>query len=360
MDLFQRISILGASAQYDTCGPKDFGGSTNIPGVYRASVGSGRICRLFKILQTNACLNNCRYCAFRKDRDYRRVRMSAEEMARSFILVHSRRLVEGLFLSSGLVGSADQTLAPMIDTAQILRRKYHYQGYIHLKIMPDSSEGAIKAAVKLANRVSVNIEAPNQTWLARLSPDKNLNQSFFPTLKLIKKAIDDQKCRWQKTTSLTSQFVVGADQETDQEIIGVSSRLYRQFNLSRVFYSAFRPVAKTPFSHRRLVSPVREHRLYQADFLLRFYRFTPGEIPYGKTGFLALDQDPKNAWVKQNQDCFPINVNRADYWHLLRVPGLGPRSARKIIALRNQRRIFSFSNLTGLRIQKKAQMFLSF
>jgi len=185
MNLYEKISILGPSAQYDTCGPKDFGKTTNIPGVYHAKVAGNQICRLFKVLQTNSCQNSCKYCAFQCNRACKRTTATPDEMAKAFDSAYSRRLVDGLFLSSGIIGTADSTMGKVLDTATILRKKYRYRGYLHLKVMPGSSQSSIEQATKLANRLSINIEAPTEDSLAHLSPDKNLKKGFFYTLSLI-------------------------------------------------------------------------------------------------------------------------------------------------------------------------------
>lgn len=352
MGLYEKIAILGSSAQYDTCGPKDFGQTTDIPGVYHAKFGS-HICRLFKVLQTNTCHHHCRYCAFRQERDCRRSSATPEEMAKAFQSAYSRRLVEGLFLSSGISGTPDATMTKMIDTVDILRNKYHYGGYIHLKVMPSSSAGCIREAAKLANRISLNIESPTEAGLARLSPDKNLKSGFFYTLSLIKKELFKFRLAGKRTPSVTTQFVVGAADEKDAEIIKMTHFLYKNFFLKRVFYSAFRPVPQTPLSEKPAVPLSREHRLYQTDFLMRFYRFLPWEIPLDQNGFLPESGDPKFLWAKLNPRFFPINLNLADYWQLLRVPGVGPTAAERIIKLRKQNRIRSFSQLANSRFRIK-------
>ena len=361
MNLYQKISVLGPSAQYDTCGPKDFGLTTDIPGVYHAKVGGNHVCRLFKVLQSNVCKNNCSYCAFRKDRDCNRVSATAEEMARAFDSAYSRRLVEGLFLSSGIVKDADTTMSKMIDTAFLLRRNYAYKGYLHLKIMPGASKGAIEKAALLANRLSLNIESPTQESLSNLSGDKDLKKGFYYTLSLIKQELKRLYFMGKKAPSLTTQFVVGAGEENDKEIIKSTFFLYKNFGLKRVFYSAFRSVERTPLENKTAVSMAREHRLYQADFLMRFYRFFPWQIPLDQAGFLSEVADPKLLWAKQNANCFPINLNLASYWDLLKIPGIGPTSAKKIIELRKGKRINSFDSLRKQRFQiEKLSKFASF
>lgn len=352
MDLYQKISILGPNAQYDTCGPKDFGLVTDIPGVYRANVG-GRVCRIYKVLQTNSCRNNCRYCALRRDRQFPRVKASSEELAKSFINVYSRRLVEGFFLSSAIIGSADNTMQMLIDTATIVRKQYGYKGYLHLKIMPGSSPVAVKEALGLASRVSLNIESPTEKSLANLSSEKNLQAGFYNTLKIIKKEIDERKYSGKKAPSITTQFVVGGGGENDREIIRTSGNLYQEFGLKRIFYSAFRPVPETPLADKPAASLVREHRLYQTDFLMRFYRFLPGQIPTDQSGFLFEEADPKFIWAQKNPQYFPIDINRADYWDLLKVPGIGPTSAKKILEMRQHCRIQTLNQFAKKRFLSK-------
>lgn len=361
MDLYEKISILGPSAQYDTCGPKDFGQTTDIPGVYHAQVGGNQICRLFKVLQSNSCRNNCRYCAFRRDRSCRRTSASPEEMAKAFNSAYSRRLVDGLFLSSGIVNNPETTMTQILDTAYILRKKYRYHGYLHLKIMPGASSSSIAESLKWANRISLNIESPTESDLTTLSPDKDFRKGFFYTLSLIKKQLNRRRMFSRKIPSLTTQFVVGAGNEKDQDIIKSTHFLYKNFGLKRVFYSAFRPVAQTPLAGKPAVSLVREHRLYQADFLMRFYRFTPWEIPLDEDGFLSETVDPKMLWAKNHPELFPINLNNADFWQLVKIPGIGPVSAKKIIKIRKENRIKSLSQFGGFRFQtKKLSSFVCF
>lgn len=351
MNLYQKISILGPSAQYDTCGPKDFGQTSNIPGVYEAKVNGNQVCRLFKVLQSNTCQNNCRYCAFRKDRDTKRVTTTADEMAKAFDSAYSRRLVQGLFLSSAIFGNPETTMTRLLDTVTLLRAKYRYHGYVHLKIMPGTSANTIRESLKLANRISLNIESPTPEGLANLSPDKNLRKDFFYTLSQIKNEIKKFKFFGRKTPSLTTQFVVGAAEENDKEIITSSHFLYKNFGLRRIFYSAFRPVPGTPLAVKAATPIFREHRLYQADFLMRCYRFSPWDIPLDSDGFLAETADPKTLWAQQHPQFYPINLNQADYWNLLKIPGLGPTSAKKIIDLRKQRKILKLRELKRKRIQ---------
>lgn len=350
MDLYQKISILGPSAQYDTCGPRDFGQTTSIPGVYHAQF-NGHSCRLFKVLQSNQCRNNCNYCAFRRGRDCPRVTATSDEIASAFDSAFRRHLVDGLFLSSGIIGTPDTTMTHLIDTIHILRQRYHYKGYVHLKIMPGSSISSIREAVKISQRISLNIESPTESDLSTLSPDKNLKNGFFKTLFDINKQIRQIKFYGLSTPSLTTQFIVGAGQETDRDLIATTNLLYSQFGLKRVFYSSFRPVADTPLSHLPASPLVRQNRLYQTDFLLRFYNFSPSDLCFDQLGNLLDSVDPKTAWANSHPEYYPVNINRASADSLLRVPGLGPTSVKKIIYLRQQHPIFSLNSLSMLRIQ---------
>ncbi|MDC0449246.1 radical SAM protein, partial [bacterium] len=274
------------------------------------------MCRLFKVLQTNACRNNCTYCAYRRDRSCTRVATTPDEMAEAFDTVHKKRLVDGLFLSSGITRTPEHTMSKMIDTAHILRNKYKYPGYIHLKIMPGTPTDCIRESLRVSNRVSLNIESPTETDLLTLSPDKSMKDGFFKTLMRIKSEIDRLKSIRRRVPSLTTQFVVGAGNEKDMDIIKMTNLLYKEFGLWRVFYSAFRPVPETPLQEKPPESPWRQNRLYQADFLMRFYKFAPSDLPLREDGNLYEGIDPKLLWAQQNPEFFPVDINNSDYWTL--------------------------------------------
>ena len=261
-----------------------------------------------------------------------------DEMAMAFESAYRRRLVDGLFLSSGIINSADSTMTRLLDTVSILRQR-KFKGYIHLKIMPGSSASSIREAIKLSNRISINIESPTESSLADLSPEKNLKTGFFNTLFEIKKQISQAKYLGVKVPSLTTQFIVGAGSETDEDIVKSTNLLYSQFDLKRVFYSAFRPVTATPLEHHQAASATRQFRLYQSDFLMRFYKFSPSDLTYDLFGNLSETADPKMIWAQSHPHFFPVNLNRAPYYDLLKVPGLGPITAQKIISQRSQHQI---------------------
>ncbi|HOU76381.1 MAG TPA: helix-hairpin-helix domain-containing protein [Candidatus Dojkabacteria bacterium] len=361
MNVFEKIAVLGPSAQFDTCGPKDFGNTTKIPGVYYAKTSNGGVCKLFKVLQTNVCQNNCNYCAYRKDRDTPRVLASADEMASAFMTVWNSRKVDGLFLSSGILKNPTYSMSQIIDTATILRKKYRYGGYVHLKIMPGSEKAAIEEAISLSNRISLNIESPTPDTLAALSPDKNWDKDFITTLDTISDIMKKRKFHGLKNPSITTQIVVGAGNEKDREIIDSAGNLYNQYKFKRIFYSAFRPVDNTPLANRPATSLTREHRLYQADSLMTQYGFQASEIPTDIFGLLNETIDPKKAWADLHPDLFPININTAKFNDLIRIPGIGPVSARKIIQFRKWRKLKDIHDIQKARIQwHKASTYLYF
>jgi predicted DNA-binding helix-hairpin-helix protein len=227
--------------------------------------------------------------------------------------------------------------------------------------MPNCSDSCINQAVKLANRISLNIESPTQADLSNLSPDKDLKTGFFDTVFKVKSILTKLKNQSQKVPSLTTQFIVGAGTETDKDIVQTTSLLYKNFSFKRVFYSAFRPVSDTPLSDKPAESPTRQHRLYQADFLLRFYNFSPSDLFEVNQDQLSSQIDPKMIWAQNHPQFFPINLNKADFWQLLRVPGIGPATAKKIIKLRQFQKISLLSQLANQRIQlDKVKKYVSY
>jgi predicted DNA-binding helix-hairpin-helix protein len=296
-------------------------------------------------------VNNCYYCAFRRDRDTQRTETTPDEMAAAFSSAYQRRLVEGFFLSSGIDSHPDTTMTKLLDTAHIIREKYDYKGYIHLKLMPGVSRSTITESFKVANRISLNIESPTEQDLTRLTPNKTLKNGFFATLKTNKDEMDSIKNQQCKVPSLTTQFVVGAGEEKDKDYIRVTNLMYKRYNMKRVFYSAFRPVPRTPLENKPEETITREHRLYQTDFLMRFYKFNPQDIPLDPFGNLSQTIDPKMMWARKHPEYYPININTAGYYRLLKIPGVGPVSAKKIIEYRNWSRIITLSQLKGCRMQ---------
>lgn len=357
--IYRKLQILGPSAKYDTCGPKE-SEHVKIPGIYYARTNNG-YCRLFKVLQTNVCVKNCRYCVNQSCSNTKRTSLTPDEMAQTFIELWHKKLVDGLFLSSGIVGKAEIAMSRILETAQILRHKYHYCSYIHLKIMPGVSNTYLEEAIKLSNRVSLNLEAPNEKRLNEISPDKNFQTEVMDTTLRLNKFMKKFNQNYHRQVSQTTQFVIGATQENDNEVISTVSDLYQKLHLTRIFYSPFRPASGTVLEHQPPVSLLREHRLYQVDWLLRFYHFQKDDIPLDSRGKLFLSNDPKMIWAEKHPEYFPMEINQANYCKLLKIPGIGPIVAKKIISLKQKHgRFSSHRQLQKIGvILKRAQNFIT-
>jgi predicted DNA-binding helix-hairpin-helix protein len=297
--------------------------------IYPAATPKGRV-PLLKILMSSECENGCLYCENRSSRSSRRYRFEPEELARAFLEMESRGLVQGLFLSSGIDINPDATMERTISTVEIIRLKYGFQGYIHLKIMPKSSSSYIERAIDLADRVSVNLEAPTEHHLQKICPDKDFGALLNQMRKI--KEVSEGKASLSQTT----QFVVGASDESDREILKTCEELYSKFGLNRIYFEAFRPVPNTPLEDHPPVPKTRQDRLYQADFLLRSYGFSFREFIFSEDGNLEPKLDPKLSWALHHPENFPIEVNKASFGELLRIPGIGPRCARSILELRRR------------------------
>ena len=352
MGVEDKLKALSSAAQFDICGysgVRDF-----VPSprrfIYRATLpGGGSIC-LFKVLLTNVCMNDCAYCVNRVTRDFPRRAFQPEELARAFMQLYERRMVRGLFLSSGVADNPTRTMEAMVKTVEILRYRYGFKGYIHLKILPGASFDCVAEGCKLANRVSVNIEAPTVQHLARLSKRKDLYQNIVEPMRWVKKlkAADERLAPSGQTT----QFVVGAAGESDLDLLRTTSALYREVELRRAYFSPFRPVSNSPLEGRPPANPLRAHRLYQSDWLLRIYGFPLKEVELalGKQGELSLKKDPKLVIAENQPWLFPMDVNRASYEELLRVPGIGPVSAQRISEARREHSIDSMLSLRKMRV----------
>lgn len=312
--------------------------------IHHAIMPGGKRIALLKTLLTSACERDCYYCPFRAGRDFRRATFGADEMARVFDEMARRGRVEGLFLSSGIAGGGIRTQDKLIAAAEILRRKYNFRGYIHLKVMPGAEKEQIRRAMQLADRVSVNLEAPNTQRLAQLAPHKVFLEELVRPLKLIESIRREQGGGPGSTT----QFVVGGADETDRELLITSAQLLREARLSRVYFSKFNPVPGTPLEHRPPENPVREHRLYQSDFLLRQYGFRFDDLVFDERGNLPLDADPKVAWARQHLAHTPLELNRAGKSELLRVPGIGPKTVDVILVERRKGCLRDWADLRKL------------
>ncbi|MCC6614899.1 MAG: helix-hairpin-helix domain-containing protein [Anaerolineae bacterium] len=302
---------------------------------------------VLKSMMTTACERNCYYCPFRAGRSKtKRVRFTPDEMAGALDELSRAGQVDGMFLSSGIIKGGVTTQDKIIDTAEIVRRKYHYKGYVHLKIMPGSEYDQLYRAMQLADRISVNLEAPTQARLEALAPKKEFTRELLDMLMLAAQIRREHP--HEKLAGSVTQFVVGAVGDTDLELLSLSGQLYRQAGLKRVYYSGFHPITQTPLENVAPTDPLREHRLYQASFLLRDYAWEVEELPFVGEGNLRLDLDPKRAWAEVNLAETPIDLMTADREQLMRVPGIGPKTADAIIRARRQRKLIDIGQLGKL------------
>lgn len=311
-------------------------GSTGGVGICHSYTPDGRCVSLLKILLTNVCLYDCHYCINRRSSNVRRARFTADEVVNLTLDFYKRNYIEGLFLSSGIVRSADFTMEQVVEVARTLREVHHFRGYIHLKTIPEASDELIAQAGKYADRISINIELPRKESLKNLAPEKDLPRTRT-AMGQIREKIEEGKAEKQKTfaTGQSTQMIVGADESNDSHFLKRAGDLYGNFKLRRVYFSAFSPIpdssARLPLQAPPLV---REHRLYQADWLMRFYGFGVDEITTREQPNLDLDIDPKLSWALRNRDFFPIDVNKASFEALVRIPGLGVRNAKRITKVR--------------------------
>lgn len=321
-----------------------------------AVMPNGQRIKLLKTLLTSACERNCFYCPFRAGRDFRRATFKPDEMAQAFMSLYRAGAAEGIFLSSGVIQGGLTTEDKLIDTADILRHKYQFRGYLHLKIMPGAEKAQVERAMQLADRVSINLEAPNTKRLELLAPRKQFMEELLQPLRWVDEIRRTQpahlgwKGRWP---SSVTQFVVGAVGENDLELLTTSNYLYRQLSLRRTYFSAFNPIADTPLENQPATLPIREARLYEASFLLRDYGFDLEELPFDPSGNLPHHIDPKAAWAVQNLSERPIELNRASRQELLRIPGIGPKNAAIILNARRQNKLQDLSDLTKLGIHAR-------
>ena len=348
-----KLAILADAAKYDaSCASSGAGrrnssgtrgiGSTEGMGICHSYAPDGRCISLLKVLLTNYCQYDCLYCVNRVSSNVQRARFGAAELAKLTFEFYKRNYIEGLFLSSGIIRSPDYTMEQMVAVARILREDHQFQGYIHLKTIPDAAPELLEAAGRYADRLSINVELPSRTSLGKLAPEKDASR-IRQAMAAVRLKLDEKKERSRhrdpraiKATGQSTQMIVGADASDDRKILTTSASLYAGYKLRRVYYSAFSP---TPHPSSKLPPqppPLqREHRLYQADWLLRFYGFELDEIlAGGNDGMLDLDVDPKLAWALKHPERFPMDINRAPREELLRVPGLGTRGVGAIVKAR--------------------------
>jgi putative DNA modification/repair radical SAM protein len=360
LDVQKKLAILADAAKYDaSCassgtakrdsrGGKGMGSSEGM-GICHAYAPDGRCISLLKILLTNSCIFDCHYCINRKSSNVRRARFTAQEVVRLTLEFYKRNYIEGLFLSSGIIKSSNYTMEQLVEVARSLREDHDFRGYIHLKTIPDADPELVRQAGVHADRVSINIELPTAPGLARLAPEKD-GARIENAMGDMQASIADARDAGAKYTSAprfapagqSTQMIVGADAASDGDIVVRASQLYDRFRLRRVYYSAFSPIpdasAVLPLKRPPLM---REHRLYQSDWLMRFYGFTPTDVvaAAGDDGMLPLDIDPKLAWALKFRESFPVDVNRAPKEQLLRVPGLGTKAIERILSSRRWRKL---------------------
>jgi putative DNA modification/repair radical SAM protein len=348
MDVQQKLDILGSAAQTDlacgSCGEGQVRRRDDIGRwIYPAVRPDGKTVKMLKILQTNACEKDCFYCPTRRGRNIQRTTFKPDELAETFSQIQRANLAEAIFISSGVVGGGTRTMERTLATAELLRGKYAFRGYLHLKLMPGAEPAAIERALQLADRVSVNLEAPSPEHLSKLSSTKRYIEELLAPLQIAKRLIDNNPALRHKT--MTTQFVVGAAGESDREIMARTSQLYHELALGRVYYSAFQPIPDTPLDGLMPTPLVREHRLYQSDFLFRKYGFTFDDLIFDAQGNLSFETDPKMMWAIAHPEFFPLELNRASREQLLRIPGIGPLSVQRIL---QARRVAKFSTIEQL------------
>jgi predicted DNA-binding helix-hairpin-helix protein len=365
MDAIEKFRILSEDSRYDlacACGTaKDEHRKRGADGrwLYPVALPQGGYTVLLKTLLSNACSNDCRYCPLRAETNARRCTLRPEEVASAFMEYLRRRKVFGLFLSSAVIDNPDYTMDKINSVARILRYRHGFKGYIHLKIIPGASEAAIEEALSLSTAISLNIEAPLKKRFDLLSQKKDYDRDILRPLTLMGR-LTGKGMRFSRV-KCTTQFIVGASDETDAEIIHSMTGLYGKMNFKRVYFSAYQKGLGSPDipGERSFLSPpgevfVREHRLYQADFLMRKYGFRGDEIPLDEKGNLSVEKDPKEVWADTHPGFYPVRINTSGKGALMRVPGLGPETVRRIIEARRERKIGRFEDLglKGKRIEK--------
>jgi len=372
----EKLNILADAAKYDvSCASsgskrknenKGLGNASN--GICHSYTEDGRCVSLLKILLTNHCIYDCAYCVSRKSNDIKRAGFTVQEVVDLTINFYRRNYIEGLFLSSGIFKDADHTMERLVRVAKKLRTEHNFNGYIHLKSIPGASDELMREAGLYADRLSINLEMPTESGLKLLAPDKN-RQDMIDPMNFLKQEIiqnKEEKKLFKKTPMFapagqSTQMIVGATRENDKEVLYSANYFYKNFNLKRVYYSGYVPV----LADNRLpglnteVPMIRENRLYQADWLMRFYGFKVNEIVNDQQPVLDLDVDPKLGWAIRNMQVFPIDINKADLQMILRVPGIGVQSAHKIVSARRFRRL-DWENIKALGVAiNRAKYFIT-
>ncbi|MFQ5872421.1 MAG: radical SAM protein [Dehalococcoidia bacterium] len=372
-DAYEKLQILGGMASDDVLsrpengrgsrvsrGPYSDPKKNPIPSVYKAAMPNGKYISLMRVMFTDFCKMDCAYCPNSHWVPRKRFAFKVDELARTFMELHSRHTVDGLFLSSGIAGSGSKTTERLVKVVEIIRQKYGFKGYIHMKVMPGTEYQYVEAAYRLGTRLSINIETPTVEMMRKLSTMKDLEQGILAPMKWIHELTRGDT---NGAVGQATQLVVGAADESDWDIFKRIDQLYTDWNLKRVYYSAFRPVRYTPLEERPHTPMEREHRLYQMDWLKRIYRFSNEELmlAFDKNGFLPLESDPKTTIAIENLDAFPLDVNSATHEQLIRVPGVGPTSVQRILQNRRRHSIDTWRDLQAMGVvRKRAWPFLAF
>jgi putative DNA modification/repair radical SAM protein len=368
MNTLEKLEILGAGTKWDICTPSSpFRQPTNnsrigfsfSAGICKSFTPDGRCVSLLKVLNSNACIHDCKYCIHSTSctKKEKKTMFEPKELADLFLHLYLRNYVEGLFLSSAVIGSAEKTNEKLLEVVNILRNKYKFQGYIHLKVMPGTNKSTLKELISLADRVSLNLESPCASTFTELCSTKDYKIDLIRRIKWINKL---NKKRFSLNT-FSTQLIVGAANETDLNYLNAMKKLYEKFNTKRIYFSAFESLKGTAFENKESVSLKREKFLYKIDWLYRFYGYSFKELKkiLNEKGFFPLNADPKQLIAFQEKEKFPLNINTALKEELLRVPGIGLKSAKKIIQTRKVKKILSFNDLKSFGvILRKALPFI--
>ena len=376
-EILEKLKTLAESAKYDVSCSSSGITRKNTPGGIGSTAGwgichsfteDGRCVSLLKIMLTNYCIYDCAYCINRRTNDIRRATFSVEELVELTIEFYRRNYIEGLFLSSGVINNPDYTMERMVRVLKQLRTVHRYNGYIHMKSIPGASEQLVREAGLYADRLSVNIEIPTEENLKMLAPEKDHKSVFAPMLYIQQGVLESGEERRKFNSAprfapagQSTQMIIGATDDSDKQILNISASMYQQPSLKRVYYSGYIPINTNDNRLPALVKPplVRENRLYQADWLMRFYEFKVDEIVDDKFPNLDLEIDPKLAWALRHPEHFPVDINKADYSQILRIPGIGVKSAKLIVVTRRYSRLNSESlKKMGVSL-KKAQYFIT-
>ena len=369
-DRYEKLAILGGMASDDILSPPEQRGGRRGPypdpkknptfGVYRASMPNGRYISLMRVMFTDFCKMDCFYCPNSHWVPRRRYAFKVDELAKVFMEAHDRGLVSGLFLSSGIAGDGSKTMERLVKVVDAVRNRHGFKGYIHLKVMPGADYEHVEAAYRLGSRLSMNLEAPTDAHMRKLSDMKDYERDMLAPMRWIDNLTSSHT---NGAVGQATQLVVGAADETDRDIFGRMDQLYTEWNLKRIYYAPFRPVRHTPLEEHPATPMLRSHRLYQLDWLKRVYRFENDELElaFADGGFLPLEDDPKTSIAVENLDAFPVDINSAPRERLLRIPGVGPKSAGRILSNRRRHSIDTWRDLSAMGVvRKRAWPFLTF